>query len=113
MTMKSPILIPKSSVEIPSQKFILYLKVKEISAVNQALTGALKLPLNEQREWADLNGVILDEALNTFIDDSNVILERMSMDDEILELSEKLVTGLKNASKNLDSLLIPQDELES
>ena len=113
MTMKSPMLIPKNSAQIPSQKFILYLKVKEITAVNEALRGALHLPMNEQREWAELNGSILDEALNTFIDDSNSILERISMDDEILELSEKLVVGLKNASKNLDILLAPQDELES
>ena len=113
MTMKSPILIPKSSSTISSQKFVLYLKVKEITAVNEVLDEAMKLSLTEQKEWADLNGFILDRALNAFIDDSNIILERISMDDEILDLSEKLVVGLKNVTKSLDALLTPQEELES
>ncbi|GIK84346.1 MAG: hypothetical protein BroJett025_09680 [Patescibacteria group bacterium] len=98
---------------VSSQRFVLYLKVREITAVNKALQGALKLPLNEQKRWAEENGQILDTALNAFIDDTNVILEKISLDDEILDLSEKLVVGLRKAVQNIDKLLGPQEELES
>jgi len=98
---------------VSSQRFVLFLKVREITEVNRALDGALELPVNQQKKWADENGKILDNALNTFIDDTNVILEKISLDDEILELSEKLVVGLKNAVQSIDKLLGPQKELES
>lgn len=98
---------------VHSQRFVLYLKVREIKAVNQALSDALKLPINQQKKWANENGQILDTALNAFIDDTNVILEKISLDDEILDLSEKLVAGLRTAVQNIDKLLGPQDELES
>lgn len=102
-----------SDAVVSSQRFVLYLKVREITAVNEVLNLALQLPIHEQKRWAEDNGKILDTALNTFIDDTNVILEKISLDDEILDLSEKLVVGLKNALQNIDSLLSPQEELES
>lgn len=113
MVMKSPVLIPKDENSIPSQKFVLYLKVKEITAVNDALEVALKMPVDQQKKWAEEYGVILDEALNTFIDDTNIILEKISLDDELLELSEKLVVGLRSAVQHIDTLLSTGEELES
>lgn len=113
MTMKSSILIPHTAREIPSQKFLLYLKVKEIKALNKALETVMGQPLLQQREWAESYGSIFDEALNSFIEDSNIILEKVSMEDEVLSLSEELVQHLKNAVQHIDYLLSPQDELES
>jgi hypothetical protein len=98
---------------VSSQRFVLYLKVREITEVNRALNDALSLPVHEQKKWADENGLILDTALNNFIDDTNVILEKIALDDEILDLSEKLVVGLRSAVQNIDKLLEPQEELES
>ncbi len=98
---------------VSSQRFVLYLKVREIEEVNKALENALKLPINEQKKWAEDNGFILDTAMNAFIDDTNVILEKISLDEEILTLSERLVVGLRNAIQNIDQLLGPQEELES
>jgi hypothetical protein len=113
MITKSSMLMSTNDPQVSSQQFVLYLKVREITEVNSALDIALRLPLHEQKKWAHENGQILDFALNTFIDDTNVILEKLSLDDEILSLSEKLVTGLKNAVQSIDELLGPQDELES
>ncbi len=113
MATKSSMLTSTNETTVSSQKFVLYLKVREITEVNKALDDALKLPVNQQKKWADENGTILDTALNAFIDETNVILEKISLDDEILDLSEKLVVGLKNAVQSIDKLLGPQDELES
>lgn len=113
MSTKSSMLISTNDTTVSSQKFVLYLKIREINEVNIALKQALKLPINEQQKWATENGTILDKALNSFIDDTNVILEKITLDDEILDLSEKLVVGLKNAVQNIDKLLSPQEELES
>ena len=113
MATKSSMLTATNETVVSSQRFVLYLKVREITAVNEVLDTALQLPIHEQKRWAQDNGKILDTALNTFIDDTNVILEKISLDDEILDLSEKLVVGLKNALQSIDSLLSPQEELES
>lgn len=113
MATKSSMLITDSDQMVSSQRFVLFLKVREITEVNRSLSQALKLPVHQQKQWAEENGKILDIALNAFIDDTNVILEKISLDDEILDLSEKLVVGLKNAVHNIDRLLGPQEELES
>lgn len=113
MARNSSMITSTSLGAVSSQRFVLFLKVREITEVNKALDGALSLPVNEQKKWADENGKILDIALNSFIDETNVILEKISLDDEILELSEKLVVGLKNAVQSIDKLLGPQEELES
>ncbi len=113
MATKSSMLISANDNMVLSQRFVLYLKVREIDEVNKALTNALKLPIHEQKKWAEENGIILDTAMNAFIDDTNVILEKISLDEEILDLSEKLVVGLRNAVQNIDQLLGPQEELES
>ena len=111
--MTSPTFVEKSESMISSQRFILFLKVREISAVNCALKIALNLPLKKQREWAGEYGSIIDHALNTFINDSNIVLENLSLDDETLELSEKLIVGLKSALKSIDKILGPHEELKS
>ena len=113
MTTKSSMLMSTNDPQVSSQQFVLFLKVREITEVNSALDKALRLPMHEQKKWAEENGKILDIALSTFIDDTNVILEKLSLDDEILNLSEKLVVGLKNAVQSIDQLLGPQEELES
>ena len=113
MASKSSMLTTTNHTAVSSQKFVLFLKVREITEVNKALDIALSLPVNEQKKWAEENGSILDTALNAFIDDTNVILEKISLDDELLDLSEKLVVGLKSAVQNIDKLLGPQEELES
>ena len=113
MTIKSSLLATHNSTLLSSQRFVLYLKVREITQVNKVIRKALRLPIHEQKRWADENGMILDTALNAFIDDTNILLEKISLDDEILDLSEKLVVGLRDAVHNVDKLLGPQEELES
>jgi hypothetical protein len=113
MATKSAVLVTTKDHVVSSQKFVLYLKVREITEVNDVLNQALTLPIHEQKKWAEDNGKILDTALNAFIDDTNVILEKISLDDEILDLSEKLVVSLKNAVHSIDKLLGPREELES
>lgn len=113
MILNSQLLFKGSGEKISSLKFILYLKNKEISAVNRMLEKVLKLPLNEQQNWADENGEMLNQALDIFVEDSNSLLDKITLDDEILELSQKLIFALRDAMHSAEALLGSQAQLDS
>lgn len=113
MILNSQLLIKGSGEKLSSLKFILYLKNKEISAVNKMLEKVLQLPLNEQQNWADENGEMLNQALDIFVEDSNTLLDKITLDDEILELSQKLIFALRDALHSAEALLGSQAQLDS
>src|SRR5680860_1482351 len=92
--------IPKSSNFNSSLKFVLYLKNKEISEINKVLDRAMSLPKTEQKIWKENYGEMLNNALDLFVDDSNLVLNKLSLDEEVLELSHKLVLSLQDAIRS-------------
>jgi hypothetical protein len=105
--------LPLSSSKISSLKFILYLKNKEISEVINVLERVKGLSKVEQKLWKEDYGEIIDYALDLFVDDSNVVLDKLSLDEEVLDLSHKLVSSLQIAIKSAESILGSEKSLNS
>lgn len=98
-------LIPTSTNVDMSLKFVLYLKNKEINAVNKMLKDVLSSSRKAQMEWVTNYGEMVDFALDKFVDDSNIVLDKITLDDEVMELSQDLVNSLKDAVTSVDFIL--------
>jgi hypothetical protein len=96
-----------------STKFNLYLKTHEIREIQKVLRHVLLLPPKRRLNWVEENGQIIQAAFDSFIDDSNLVLEDMMLDDEALELSHELVTSLKNALAIVENILTEEQTLQS
>lgn len=96
-----------------ANKFNLYLKNHEIQQINQVLQEVLLLPQDEREDWISKNGEIVQSAFDTFIDDSNVVLENLSMDEEVIDLSQELIVSLRDTIEIVDSILSEKDFLDS
>ncbi len=105
--------IPKSSNFNSSLKFVLYLKNKEITEINKVLNRAISLPKAEQEIWKENYGEMINNALDLFVDDSNLVLNKLSLDEEVLELSHKLVLSLQDAIKLAEEILGTEPKLNS
>lgn len=71
------------------------------------------LPPKRRVNWVEENGEIIQAAFDSFIDDSNMVLDDMMIDDEALELSQQLITSLKNALSIVENILSEDQTLQS
>lgn len=93
-----------------STKFNLFLKTHEIQEIQKVLRHVMLMPVSERLAWVEENGEIIQAAFDTFIDDSNVVLDDMLVDDETLELSQELVVSLKNALAAVETILTQEEQ---
>ncbi len=105
--------IPKSKNFNSSLKFVLYLKNKEVGEINKVLNRAMALPISEREVWKENYCEIINYALDLFVDDSNLVLNKLSLDDEVLELSHKLVLSLQDAVRSAEAILGTEVKLDS
>jgi hypothetical protein len=103
----------KSKNRVDWIKFVLYIKNREIDAVNLALNKALNLSKLEQQQWIIDNGEVINQALDLFVDESNLVLDKISMDEEVLELTQQLIFSLRDAMDSAYEILGEHDQLES
>jgi len=96
-----------------STKFNLFLKTHEIREIQKVLSHVMLLPPKRRVNWVEENGEIIQAAFDSFIDDSNMVLDDMMIDDEALELSQQLITSLKNALSIVENILSEDQTLQS
>ena len=105
--------VSKNTNSSSSLKFALYLKNREVTEINKVLGQVVLLPKDKQEIWKQEYGDIINQALDSFVDDSNLILKKLSLDDEILELSHKLVVSLQDAVRSAEAIFGYGDQLDS
>lgn len=95
----------RSGESTDATKFNLYLRTYELRAVQRSLEIIAQKPKAEREsllaEYADL----VHQAFDDFIDDSNEILQDVSLDDEALELSANLVNSLQEVVSLIQGIL--------
>lgn len=107
----TPKFISKASTG--SAKFNLFLKAHELKEVSKILEQILLLPQDERTAWVEENGEILSEAIDIFVQDSNLTLEEVTMDTETLELSKELVLSLRDTMNIIQGILFDRQKLAS
>jgi hypothetical protein len=105
--------LPSSDNSGLSLKFVLFLKNKEINEIKKVLNKAMLLSQIDKESWKEEYGEMIDQALNLFVDDSNLILKRLSLDEEILELSHQLVSSIQEVMRLADAILGTETQLSS
>jgi hypothetical protein len=102
-----------SKATTSSAKFNLYLKARELKEISSILEGVIALPQPERDDWVKENGELLSEAIDLFVQDSNLALEEVAMDNESLELSKELVVSLRDTMNIIQGILFDQHKLAS
>ncbi len=96
-----------------SQKTKLFLKVREIKGIKQVLSQVEMMSAVEREEWIEEYGDMINDAIDRFVSDSQFSLENIFTDDEVLYLSQELVTTLKETIQTVEGMLYTQAQLES
>ncbi len=96
-----------------STTFNLYLKTHEIKQINSILKTILLMSRTQREEWILEYGQIVQSAFDNFIDDSNLMLDSMSLDDESMELSQNLILVLQDSMELVESILNQEHKLTS
>lgn len=102
-----------SKAQTSSAKFNLYLKAHELKEVSKVLEQILLLPQEQRAAWVEENGEMLSEAMDIFVQDSNLTLEEVTMDTETLELSKELVLSLRDTMDIIQGILFERQKLSS
>lgn len=96
-----------------SKKFKLFLKVREIKGIRKILQEVEQLPFQERESWIEEYGDMINSAIDDFVDDSTISFDNIFGDDETLNLSQELVTTLKDTIETVEGMLYPDSQLES
>lgn len=102
-----------SKAHTSSTKFNLYLKTRELKEVSKVLEQVLMMPQDQRASWVEENGEMLSDAVDTFVQDSNLTLEEVTMDTETLELSKELVLSLRDTMDIIQGILFDRQKLSS
>lgn len=96
-----------------SSKFRLFLKNREIQQIKALLHHVLHLSSHDRSLWIEEYGEFVNQAFDALVDDSNLVLDELPFDDEVLELSHELVTSLRDALQLMEGILGDQQQLVS
>lgn len=77
------------------------------------LEQVLLFPQDQRNAWVEENGEMLSEAIDIFVQDSNLTLEEVTMDTETLELSKELVLSLRDTMDIIQGILFDRQKLSS
>jgi len=94
-------------------KFDLYLKSREIKQISQLLQKTLPLQKAQRQQWIEENEDFINQLLNSFMDDSMMVLDGIKMDTETMELSVNLISDLRDAVTIIQNLLHDGDKYQS
>lgn len=102
-----------SSTPTSSLKFNLFLKAHELKEVSKVLENVLLLSEKERKIWAKDNGEVINQAIDSFVKDSNATLSELTFDEETLQLSKELVTSLRDTVDMVQDILFDGHKLSS
>lgn len=86
-------------------KFDLYLKLREIKEISRYLEKILLTKEEKRMLWVNENEDLIHQLLDSFITDSTLILDGMTLDGEAMSMSVDLMSHLRQLFNVLQSLL--------
>lgn len=96
-----------------SHKFKLFLKNREIQQIKHLLGHVVHMNSQERTRWIEQYGEMVNQAFDALVDDSNLVLDDLPLDDEVLQLSHELVTSLRDALHMMEGILEDKPQLVS
>ena len=84
--------------------------MKQIEAT---LRDVMLLPHDQRTEWLENNEDMINDMLETFVNDSALALDGLQLDPEALQLSMEYVTSLRDLMTTMRSILDDSRKLNS
>jgi len=94
-------------------KFGLFVKTHEMRQLEQSLRHILLLPKIERNTWIKDHEDLMNNLLESFVQDSTFALDGLQLDTEAAELSIEFVTSLRDVMNTLRGILENAKSLNS
>lgn len=88
-----------------SVKFSLYVKTQEIKQIAENLERVLLMPRKERVSWVQEHQDMVQELLDSFVNDSVLALDGLQLDSEAMKLSVDFITNLRDAINTVQGIL--------
>ena len=102
-----------SSPATSDTKFTLFLKTHELQELTKVLERISTLPEEERKAWADEHGPLINQAIESLVQDSNRTLSQLSLDAETMQLSKDLVLTLRDTMEMMQGIIFESSTLRS
>ncbi len=86
-------------------KFSLYVQLRKIEQLNQALDKIALQSATEDQDWVLDHTEMLDDLLNELLDQAMLILDGVHLDKEGIDLSLRLMTDIRATLDRVHQLL--------
>lgn len=88
-----------------SLKFSLYIKTQEIKQIAENLERIMLLPRQERVIWVQEHQEMVQDLLDSFMNDSVIALDGLQLDSEAMKLSVDFITNLRDAINTVQGIL--------
>lgn len=105
------IIVPRQATG--NTKFDVMIRTHELRQLENVLKGVHAMNGKERSAWVHENGSIFSQAFDRLLSDTSQTLDGLSMDNELLALSQELVSTLRDTSELLDGLVNNTPRLNS
>ena len=100
-----------NSNSIPSLKSDLFLKINQIKGMLDELEKVMLLPKKKKDKWVNQNYAFLQELMDEYLDDSEMVFEGITLDSQSRELAVEYVTNLRDMITIMKSILQGKNQL--
>jgi hypothetical protein len=97
----------------PHLKTDLFVKIHDLQGIDTQLEKIMLMPRHQRLQWAEENEMMLTSLLDTFVEDSTIVVDGIDQDSQTLNLSMEYIGSLKDVMYKVRSILYEQDQLES
>lgn len=99
------------SNQTPSLKSDLFVKINQIRSMLDELEKVILLPKKKKENWISQNYAFLQEMMDEYLDDSELVFEGITLDNQSRELAVEYVTNLRDMITIMKSILQGKNQL--
>lgn len=90
----------------------LFVRVHDLNGIRQELDKILLMPKHQRDTWVEDNQAILHSMLESYVEDSSLVVEAIDQDPETVGLSLEYVESLRDVVFKVKTMLYDVEELE-
>ncbi len=84
--------------------FDLFVKIREIQQITDSLKQVSLLPTSKRQAWIHDHEPIINDMMESFMQDTLLVMDGMQLDGETTKLSIELITSMRDAMNIIGSM---------
>ena len=104
---------PLSKEELERLHFSLYLKNRKVEQISELMDDVLLWPKKNLQSWSKKYSPEMQDMLDDLLDDAMEVFDGVTLDKELMSVFAEFTENLKNVTKQVQSVIITDSQMDA